>query len=101
MDKSTQLLDELQDVLEKQIKLAQQGNLSEFEVLSGEADDLVGQIARSGILKRPEFEARHDTLEKLYRNLCLAVSSQKADTREKLGQVRKGKKTVKAYRSSI
>jgi len=40
-EKQTHLLDDLQDLLEKQIELAQQGNISGVEVLSKQANSLV------------------------------------------------------------
>jgi len=93
--------DELQRLLEKQIELARQGNISEIEVLSKQASSLVSKIARSGVLESSEFKSQRERLRKLYQDLCLALAAQQAKTVEELSRVRKGKKTIKTYRSNI
>lgn len=102
-DKQIHVLDDLQSLLEEQIKLAQQGNPASkrIEVLSKQADCLVGKIAQSGILESAEFRNRREHLKKLYDTLRLAITAQKADTSAKLNQVRTGKKTIGIYRSNI
>jgi hypothetical protein len=94
-------LDDLQSLLEKQIELAQQGNISDVEVLSKQAGPVVEKIAQAGILELAEFKNQREQLQKLYKDLCLVITAQKADTGEKLGRVRKGKKTVEVYRNNI
>lgn len=103
-DKQIHLLDELQTLLEKQIELARQGNIREVEALNKQADWLAGKIAQTGILDRPDsafIVERREQLQTLYKELCLAITAQKADVSEKLSQVRKGKKTVQTYSSHI
>ena len=103
-DNREHLLDELQTLLEKQIELARQGNIREVEVLSEEAGSLVKKIAQTGILDPAEavFNGeRQEQLQKLYEELCLTVTAQKADVSEKLSQVRKGKRTLQAYHGHI
>lgn len=100
-DKRTHLLDGLQSLLEKQIELAQQGNISGVEVLSKQANSLVGKIAQTGILELREFKKRRERLQKLYDSLLLAITAHRAEAAGELNRVRKGKKTVEAYRSNI
>jgi len=96
-------LDELQTLLEKQIKLARQGNAAgrRIEVLSKQADSLTAKIVQSGILESNEFENRRRALKKLYDTLHLELTAQKADVSEKISQLRRGKKTVQTYRRHI
>jgi len=101
IDKGVNLLDELQSLLEKQIKLARQGNISNVEVLSKQAGSLVEGIVRAGILGLAEFKSRREQLQKLYKELCLAITAHRAETGEKLRRVRKGKRTIVAYRDNI
>ena len=124
-DNQIHLLDELQILLEKQIELARQGNIRAVEELSKQADSLVEKIAQTGILapadpapieprlgcadgrRRPEHltqtigAGQREQLRKLYEDLCLVITAQKADVSGKLSRVRKGKKTVQTYRSHI
>ena len=95
------LLDELQSLLEKQIELAQQGNISGIEVLSRQAGSLVEKIAQMRIPESAEFKSQREQLQKLYKELCLAIAAQRADICERLSWVRKGRKTVEAYRNNI
>ncbi|HUW17760.1 MAG TPA: hypothetical protein VMW16_00490 [Sedimentisphaerales bacterium] len=99
--KQIELLDHLQALLERQTECAQQGSISNVEVLSRRADSLVGEIAKMGILELPEFEYRRARLQKLYDGLCLALAAQRADTAEKLKRIRRGKKTVGVYRENV
>lgn len=95
------LLDSLQILLEKQIELAKEGNISGVEVLSKQADSLTGKIAQTGILELPEFQNRREQLRRLYDTLSLAITARKAETCENLSRVRKGRKTIGTYRSNI
>ena len=95
------VLDDLQSLLEKQIELARQGNIRDVEALSKQTSSLVVKIRERGILELAEFKNRREQLQKLYEALYLAITAQKAGTFEELKQVRKGKRTIKAYRSNI
>ncbi len=103
-DDQIHLLDELQVLLEKQIELARQGNIKDVGILSERGAWLVEKIAQTGILDpapRRGGGGRREKLRKLYEDLCLAITAQKADVSEKLSRVRKGKKTIQIYRSHI
>ena len=101
-NKHISLLDELQSLLEQQLDLAQQGNSAgkQIESLSKQADLLVEKITQTGILERPESESQKKKLIKSYENLHLALTAQKADTAEKLSQIRRGRKIVETYRGN-
>lgn len=100
-EKQTPLLDELQRLLEKQVELAQRGNIRDVETLSKQASTIVEKIAKTEMLKSAEFKNRKDKLEKLYKDLCLTLTAKKAETAEELHRVHKGKKTIKTYRNNI
>jgi hypothetical protein len=101
-DKQIYMLEELQSLLEMQLKLARQGNSAgeRIEVLGRQADCLVEKITQAGILERPEFESQRKKLKKSYEDLRLAITAQRADTGEKLGHVRRGRKIVETYRGN-
>ncbi len=100
-DKSRLLLEKLQKILEKQIELARQGKISDVQALTNGAASLSQKITEKGLLKLPEFENHRLKLQEMYQALCLALSAQKADIAEQLTQIRKGKKTIGAYRTNI
>jgi len=101
-DKQIYMLEELQGLLEMQLKLARQGNSAgeRIEVLGRQADCLVEKITQAGILERPEFKNQRKKLKKSYEDLRLAITAQRADTAEKLSQVRRGRKIVETYRGN-
>jgi len=100
IDEQIHLLDELQNVLDKQIELVRQGGLSNLETLSRDANSLVEKIVQTGILELSEYRYWRERLQKLYDNLCLAITAQKTDTAERLSRVHKGKKLLDAYAGS-
>jgi hypothetical protein len=95
------LLQELQNLLEKQIALANQGNIKDVEAMARQASSLAERITDKGVLERPEFKIRREQLQKLYAQLSLAISAQRAETGEQLIQIRKGKKLIESYRKNI
>ena len=94
-------LDELRNMLKKQITLARQGNVNEIEALSKQASSLVGKIAMLGILESPECKSQRESLQKLYQELYLALTAQQAENTKELNRVRRGKKTIATYGGNI
>jgi len=97
-NEQTQLLDCLQSLLERQVKLARQGNIVGVEVLAEQAGLIVEDI-RQAEIPPLEIENRLGQLRKLYEDISLAIMDQKTDVSEKLNRVRKGMKTIETYRS--
>jgi hypothetical protein len=97
------MLDELQDLLEMQLKLVHEGNSAgkQMDDLGTRTDLLVKKIVQAGILERPEFKSQKEELKKSYEELHLAITDQRADTAEKLSQVRRGRKIVGIYRGNL
>ena len=100
-NEQTQLLDDLQSLLERQVELAQQANIGDVELLSEQATCLVEKIAQTGVLESAEFENRRERLQKLYHKLNLVITARRDQTDETLSRVRRGKKTVEAYGNNI
>jgi len=98
---SSSRLYDLQSLLKKQIGLARKGNIKEVEILSEQASSLVEKVKLSGVLESAEFKNQREQLQKLYQDLCLAITAQQAGTTEELKRIRKGKKTIAAYHSNI
>jgi hypothetical protein len=99
-DEPLHLLDDLQSLLEKQTKLTQQGKIGDVEVLSRQAESVVEKIAQTGILELLEFRNRRRRLQESYEELRLTITAQQADIAQRLSHVRKGKQTIRTYRSN-
>jgi len=86
------------NLLERQIDLARLGNISEVEVLVRHTSTLVETLAETGLFDSTEYKLRHAEFQALYDRLSLILNAQKFETLEQLGRIRKGRKTVGAYR---
>lgn len=97
------LLDELSNLLEKQIELLQKGDPAgkKFEEFSLQADVLVKKITQEGLLQSAQFASCRSRLQKLYEHLNMIVSAQKDETARQLNRLRKGKKTIVTYRNNV
>jgi hypothetical protein len=95
------LLDELQRLLEEQIDSARQGKLGRIETLGEQVGRVIKEIARAGILKRPEYAAQRERLRGLCEDLRLTLSDRRDEAGRELNKIRKGKKTIGAYRRAI
>ncbi len=100
-EKQKSLVNALQNLLKKQLHSARHGNISTVEVLSAQSDAIVQQINREKILDLNEFKTHKKQLQKAYEDLSMALKVQKDDIAEKVSRIKKGKKTVKAYRKNI
>jgi ribosomal protein S20 len=92
---------DLQNLLKKQTELVKRGNISGIESLARQANSLIDQIARAGLLEPAEFAEHREKLKRLYDDLYMAVAAQQADVSEKISRVRKGRKTIQAYRNTV
>ena len=98
---SSSRLYDLKSLLKRQIGLARKGNIKEVEVLSEQASSLVEKVKLSGVLESAEHKSQLEQLQKLYQELCLVITAQQARTTEELKRIRKGKRTIAAYRGNI
>lgn len=101
ISRSSSKINDLQNLLEKQIGLARQGNFNKVELLSRQAESLVREIVQSGILELAEYKNQLKQLRKLYQELCLALTAQQDKTAEELGRVRKGRKAINTYHKNV
>lgn len=95
------LLDELANLLKKQIGLARSSNLRALEALSLQVGNIAAKIGAAGILEQPAFAARRKQLEQLNNRLSLIVAAERHRVAGQLAQVRKGKKLLSAYAGNL
>jgi hypothetical protein len=95
------LLVDLQALLERQLKLAHKGDIAGVESLGRQANSVIETIVQRGNLQQDDFQNQREKLQKLYGQLLVAVSAQKAETGKQLSWIRKGRKTIGTYRKNI
>lgn len=101
LERQKSLVNTLQNLLKKQIDFARQGRISTVQNLSIKTNSIAEQIAREKILDSDDFKNHKKQLQKAYEDLSMALKVQKDDIAVKVSQIKKGKKTIKAYRKNI
>jgi hypothetical protein len=94
-------IQELIKLLQQQLNLASQGRIGEVEALVSQSDPVVKQLSEAQVLERGEFKADKQKLEKLYRKIYLALTDRHEGISSELQSIRKGRKTLKAYRGNV
>ena len=102
-DEQIYLLNKLKNLLEEQIQIIHQGNTNDERIddFNRQTESVVEKIVESGILEIKELNQQREQLKKLYNILNLAVIAQRDETVKNIKHIRRGKKTIDVYRSSI
>ena len=91
-------LDELQSLLNEQIKLVRKGDFSTSETLTEGTARLVDELGQIGVSDRPELRERFERLIKSYRTVVFSVAAEKDRIEQQLQQISQGRKTLRTYR---
>jgi hypothetical protein len=94
-------VDELEELLREQLKLARQGDPTEVETLAERTGGLIERLSKSEFFREPLFEKRRRKLQELYEQVCLVLSAQMEEVSQSLGRIGKGKKTITLYRNNM
>ncbi len=97
------LLNRLIKLLEEQINVVHNSDITgrQIEILSEQTQTLVKKIAEKDILNLERYRGQREHIQRLYNNLNIAIIARKDETEKHLNQIRKGKKTIVAYRGNI
>ncbi|MBN1974920.1 MAG: hypothetical protein JW787_14865 [Sedimentisphaerales bacterium] len=97
------LLDKLVCLLQEQLNVINRSDVTgkQSEILAGQTQTLVDEIAGKRLLDSEQFKTQRENIEKLYKNLSVAVMARKNETENHLNHIRKGKKTLGTYRNNI
>jgi hypothetical protein len=100
-EQEIRLLEELANILAKQIELARHGQIEELEKLVCNNEQVAIKIMTARLLERPEHDGWRKRLTGLYKDLELMLSAQKDAVAGQLKSIHLGKKTLTAYRSNL
>ncbi len=95
------ILDNLQNLLEKQLDFAREGGFREVAMLAEQVDSVIGKISQAGVFEKPEFKARQEKMRALYRELELAITVEKAEVSGQLDHIRKGRRVMEVYKHNL
>ncbi len=98
MTPETQLLDELESSLAKQLALAQSGDLTRLFELIKRTDELTGRLGH--VAATAKGDGRIERISQLHRQLCLTLAQQKHELTDRLHRMRNGKDLLRTYRNA-
>ncbi len=87
----------LETILTRQIERIRKYDLDTALELGEEANKLAYELGKSKILKKPEYADEKFRIHRLYKEIGLIISSERAEVGEKLKQVRQGIKALELY----
>jgi len=96
-NKQVDLLDNLQNLLQKQIEMVRSSDLRAVETIAQQAESIVDEMIKTEELRLPEFSERRKQITELYEQLELMLSAAKDSTGKQLRQINDGLRTLHAY----
>ncbi|UCF14116.1 MAG: flagellar protein FliT [Phycisphaerales bacterium] len=96
-ERCLRLLDELQSLLNEQIKLVRKGDFSASEALAEESGRLVDEFSQIDVSEHVEHRERLERLTKSYRTVIFSVAAEKDRLEKQLQQISRGRKTLRTY----
>jgi hypothetical protein len=87
----------LEELMTRQIQKLRQYELDAAMKIAEESQPISERIIRASVLSRPGFSQQRDRIQGLYQELCLTIASQRQEVQDRLGQIRKGLRTLGKY----
>jgi len=100
-DVETNLLAELEYLLEKQIKLALKSDYKGVETLAEQAGGFLKKIIKMKPSDIPDFKKRRDNLLELYKKLELILATEKSIVKKQQQQANNVRKIISVYRNNL
>ena len=88
----------LENLLEKQLNLMHKSRDKAVSDLADQTSDFISIIGQKKILNKDKFTIQRNNIERLFKELTLATAERKLSVTSELTKIRKGKKTVGAYK---
>ncbi len=87
----------LQELLERQLALVRQGQLDAVLELCAQTEQYVRQIAETRAAETYSATDRRKRIQRLYEDLCLALTAQRTEVSTALNTLRQGRRVLDAY----
>jgi len=94
-------LDRLEACLVEQIRLARGGEAARLEAVCQDGGEIIRRFVQWGVTDSELFRRRGERLERLYGELTLAVGCELSQAATGLKEVRRARKTLRAYKSRV
>lgn len=99
-DEQKNLLDKLQNRLEKQIELASQGNYKQVELIAEQNGEIITKIAEQRTFADENLKTQREHILSLYKKLELMIAAEKSIILNQQQQTDNVRKTLNIYRSN-
>lgn len=103
--KNTDLCEsQIQDLIElllRQITLARQGKIEQVEILAVKSGELVKNIANTGVSHLRQAEHLNEQVKSLYGELSMILADWRSRTTEEIKEIRQGRRMIRAYRRGV
>jgi hypothetical protein len=96
----TNIMDNLEQVLQKQIEMTLKGNFKAVEKLTEDADREIKKILAKKTTEIPDFETKRQRILKMYEELDLMLSAEKEIVKGQQKMADNVRKTLSAYHSN-
>lgn len=95
---------EVQDLIElllRQITLARQGKIEQVEILAVKSSELVKHIADNDVSRLRQDGHLNKQVKELYGELSMILADWRSRTAEEIKEIRQGRRMIRAYRRGL
>ncbi len=96
-EQEVQMIAYLADLLERQLERLRKYDLDGAVGLAEESQKVSGQVAKLGLLERPQYSREKEHIQGLYQDLCLVIAAERQEVGDKLKQIRDGIRALASY----
>jgi hypothetical protein len=96
-EQAVQMIAYMEDLLTRQMQRLQQYNLDGAFELAEESQQIADRLSAQKVFARPGFASSQQRVQKLYKDVCLTIASQRQEVQDKLGHIRTGLNTLNTY----
>ena len=90
----------LENLLTRQVDKLRRYDLDGAVRIAEEATEIASRLGVEDVLERQEFSAQKKRLDALYKDIELIIETERSEVANKIKQIRKGKRTLGAYKNN-
>lgn len=94
-----QAVEMLENRLQMQIELNRQYDIEKAMAVAEQTSGLANYVKENKLLDKPEFKKQKQSIQSLYKQLDMTITSARNEVAEKLKQIQKSKQALRAYKS--
>ena len=96
----SQAVDYLENLLTRQMEKLKKYDLDGAMGLGEQTAQIAANVAREGLLDKPEFAEQNRRIRALYKDIGLIIASEREEVADKLRQIRRGLRALGFYKKN-